>query len=159
MKTRCPSCGATFSLDVLVGHEGTREALQVAFKISGALGAALIRYLALFRPETRELTLDRVAKLLGELLPDLQAQKIMRAGKSYEAPTEAWIWAIEQTISARDAGRLATPLKTHGYLYEVITNWRPAAQVVPLTGKGDDGKPRSSTAAAMASLEERIRGS
>lgn len=125
MRTRCPSCGATLSLDALVAHEGAREALATAFKLSGTVGAALVRYLSLFRPEARELTMDRVGKLLAEVLPDIQAGRIMRNGQVYEAPQEAWVWAIEQGLAARDAGRLKTPLKGHGWLYEVIANYRP----------------------------------
>ncbi|MEG1971149.1 MAG: hypothetical protein RR101_13645, partial [Burkholderiaceae bacterium] len=67
MRTRCPSCGTTLSLDALVAHDGAREALAAVFKLSGALGSALIRYIALFRPAARELTMDRVAKLIAEL--------------------------------------------------------------------------------------------
>lgn len=106
MRTRCPSCGATLSLDALIAHDAAREALAAAFKLSGQLGSALVRYLALFRPESRELTMDRVARLVGDLLPDLQAQRISRNGQVYDAPLEAWVWAIEQALAARDAGRL-----------------------------------------------------
>ena len=67
MRTRCPSCGATLSLDALIAHDGAREALAVALTLPGALGPALLRYLALFRPVNRELTMDRVARLLAEL--------------------------------------------------------------------------------------------
>ena len=121
MKTRCPCCGTTLSLDALVAHEGAREALSVAFKLSGTLGSALVRYIAMFRPDARELTLERVARLINELLPDIQAQRIQRNGQVFDAPIEAWVWAIEQGIAARDAGRLKTPLKGHGWLYEVIS--------------------------------------
>jgi len=109
MKTRCPCCGATLSLDALVAHEGAREALSAVFKLSGALGSALVRYIAMFRPDARELTLERVARLINELLPDIQAQRIQRNGQVFDAPLEAWIWAIEQGLAARDAGRLKTP--------------------------------------------------
>ena len=130
MKTRCPACGATFSLDAIIAHDGAREAVATVFRMSGPLGSALIKYLALFRPETRELTMDRVAKLLGELLPDLQTQRISRNGVVFEAPAEAWLWAIDQALQARDSGRLKLPLKTHGWLYEVISSWRATDQVV-----------------------------
>ncbi len=83
MRTRCPSCGATLSLDALIAHDAAREALAAAFKLSGQLGSALVRYLALFRPESRELTMDRVARLVGDLLPDLQAQQISRNGQDW----------------------------------------------------------------------------
>lgn len=111
MRTRCPSCGTTLSLDALIVHDAAREALAAAFKLSGQLGPAVVRYIALFRPELRELTMDRVARLVGDLLPDLQAQRISRNGQVYDAPLEAWVWAIEQALAARDAGRLTLPLK------------------------------------------------
>ena len=127
MRTRCPNCGTTLSLDALIAHDGAREALGIAFKMSGPLGNALVRYLGLFRPEARELTLDRVAKLLGELLPDVQAQRIERSGQVFEAPPECWLWAIDQALIARESGRLATPLKGHGWLYQVMTQYQPAS--------------------------------
>ena len=160
MRTRCPSCGATLSLDALIAHDAAREALAAAFKLSGQLGSALVRYLALFRPETRELTMDRVGRLLGEILPDIQAQRISRDGQVFEAPADAWIWAIEQSLAARDAGRLKTPLKSHGWLYEVISNWRPQAGQVVTTGESRQVLPKtaSKTLSAIAALEDRARG-
>lgn len=160
MRTRCPGCGTTVSLDALIAHDAAREALAAVFKLSGQLGAALIHYLALFRPETRELTMDRVARLLGEVLPDLQAQHISRNGQVYEAPADAWMWAIEQALAARDAGRLSLPLKGHGWLYEVISNWRPQSGQVMCTGESRSaaGKAPSRTLSAIAALEDRARG-
>jgi len=159
MKTRCPSCGATVSLDALIAHEGARDALMVAFRLSGPLGAALVRYLALFRPDTRELSMDRVGKLLGELVPDIQSGRITRNGQIFDAPREAWIWAVEQALAARDSGRLKTPLKSHGWLYEVISSYRPsAAQLVndaPLSGTH---KPASKTLTGLKALEDFKRG-
>ncbi len=163
MRTRCPNCGTTLSLDALIAHDGARDALGVAFKLSGSLGHALVRYLGLFRPETRELTMDRVAKLLAELLPDLQAQRIERGGQVFEAPPECWAWAIEQALVARDAGRLVTPLKGHGWLYQVMTQYQAQA-VAPVLAPEVRQPPRlsnrsqSQTAAALAALQERMDG-
>jgi hypothetical protein len=154
------------SLDALLAHEGAREALMLAFKLSTPLGSALVRYLALFRPEARELTMDRVAKLLGELLPDLQAQRITRNGQQHEAPLDAWLWAIDQAMAAREAGRLTLPLKSHGWLYEVISSWRPqagqavqGAQLVQASvGRTETTRTASKTLGAIAALEKRING-
>ncbi len=161
MRTRCPNCGTTLSLDALIAHDGAREALGVAFKLSGPLGNALIRYLGLFRPESRELTMDRVAKLLAELLPDLQAQRIERGGQVFEAPPACWAWAIEQALAAREAGRLVTPLKGHGWLYQVMTQYQPQASTA-VTVREDAPRlpvrPASQTTAAMAALEQRLNG-
>ncbi|MEX5342992.1 hypothetical protein [Pseudomonas sp. I2] len=165
MRTRCPNCGTTLSLDALIAHDGAREALGVAFKLSGSLGHALVRYLGLFRPETRELTMDRVAKLLTELLPDLQAQRIERNGQVFEAPPECWSWAIDQALAARESGRLVTPLKGHGWLYQVMSQYQPgmagaALVLAPEASRSLSvrrGSP-SQTNAALAALEARARG-
>lgn len=154
MRTRCPCCGTTLSLDALVAHEGAREALQAVFKLGGALGSAMVRYIALFRPDARELTLERVAKLINEVLPDIQAQRIMRGGQVFDAPMEAWIWAIEQSLAARDEGRLKTPLKGHGWLYEIISGYRPTAGAVVAAGAPQlPGKAASKTLSGIAALE------
>jgi len=160
MKTRCPSCGATVSLDALIAHEGARDALMAAFRLSGPLGAALVRYLALFRPDTRELSMDRVGKLLGELVPDIQSGRIVRSGQVFDAPPEAWIWAVEQALIARETGRLKTPLKSHGWLHEVIGSYRPAAvHIVHDALPGVRQAPASKTLGALKALEDFKRGS
>ena len=159
MRTRCPSCGATLSLDALVAHDGAREALALAFKLSGALGAMVLRYLALFRSESRDLSMDRVARLLNELLPDMQAQRISRNGQVYDAPPEAWLWAMGRAVDARDNGTLQLPLKSHGWLYEVLTTYRPSGTVQTTGLVGSTGKQApSKTLGAIAALEERARG-
>lgn len=132
MKTRCPCCGTTLSLDALVAHESARAALMSAFRLSTDLGAGIVRYLALFRPERRDLSMERVARLLEEIEPDITAGRISRNGREYPAPPRAWVWAIGELIDGRDSGRLKLPLKSHGYLYEVLTSWAtsPATAVV-----------------------------
>ncbi|MDR3087362.1 MAG: hypothetical protein LBU45_05360, partial [Azoarcus sp.] len=129
MKTRCPCCGTTLSLDTLIAHEDARAALACVFRLSGELGAAICRYLSLFRSAQRELSMDRVARLLKEILEDLDAGRIERGGKLYDAPPEAWVWAIKQALDARAAGRLKTPLSGHGWIHEVLTGWQPVQPV------------------------------
>lgn len=159
MRVRCPVCGTSLSLDALLAHEGARDAVLAAFAVSGPLGSALLQYLGLFRPEVRDLTLDRVAKLLRELLPDLQAGRIEHDGRVYEAPPAAWIWAIEQAMQARAAERLRLPLRSHNWLYTVITTWRPAesCQLVTAVPRSNSAVT-SRTAGAIAALEDRARG-
>lgn len=159
MKTRCPACGATVSLDALLGHEAAREALALVFNLSGALGSAVARYLGLFRPARRELSMDRVAKLLGEILPDLQRGEIERDGHTHPAPHDAWIWAIGQALEARASGRLKLPLTGHGWLYEVISSWRPSAAPLGALVPAQAAPGRTSkTLGAIAALEDRARG-
>ncbi|WP_434777665.1 hypothetical protein [Neisseria sp. Ec49-e6-T10] len=131
MKTKCPACGAVSSLDVLIACNDAREVVRLILNINNKLCEQLIQYLGLFRPSKTDLSWSRTAKLLNELVPDIQAQKISRNGHVYSAPLEAWSWAIDQAMAARTTLKL--PLKTHGYLYEILSSYQgqnAAAQVV-----------------------------
>jgi len=118
MKLVCPACGSVNSLDSLVGHDGARAALAELAKLSGPLASAVVRYLALFRPAKRQLSLDRMASLLAELNPMIMEARIERSGRNYAAPREVWVGAIDSILASRD--RLTLPLKSHGYLLEII---------------------------------------
>ncbi|HFX6349774.1 TPA: DUF2752 domain-containing protein [Acinetobacter baumannii] len=125
MKTRCPACGATCSLDALLGHSDASQAFVASLNITGDLAKPLIKYLAMFRSENRDLTFERTAKLLNEIAPDILAKQISRNRVNYPAPPAAWVWAINATLERRDQGKLQLPLKNHGYLYEVISSYKP----------------------------------
>lgn len=118
MKTACPACGASFSLDAVAGHDEMRALVAELAALSGPLGAALLRYLGLFRPAQRSLSWDRAARLLGELAPMIREGRIERRGRVYAAPREAWVAAVEHMLDHRE--RLTLPLKSHGYLIEVL---------------------------------------
>ncbi|WP_238797012.1 DUF2752 domain-containing protein [Acinetobacter pittii] len=131
MRTRCPACGATNSLDALLGHGEASKAFVASLNLVGDLATPLVKYLGMFRPQNRELTFDRTAKLLGEIAPDVNAQQIKRGHHSYPAPKAAWIWAINTMLERRDQGKLQLPLKNHGYLYEVIISFKPENAPAP----------------------------
>lgn len=120
MRLSCPACGAMTSLDVLIGHAGAREAVLAALKLPAPIGDLLIQYVALFRPAQRQLSLDRLARLLNDLQPMIQAGKIERNGRLWAAPLDAWRLALEEMIAKRD--KLTLPLKSHGYLLEIISS-------------------------------------
>jgi len=126
MKTACPACGAAFSLDTLLGNEGAREAVMAALAFPAPLGKLLVQYLGLFRPAQRQLSLDRVATLLNELLPMIEAARIERNGRTWSAPLDYWKLALEDMISKRD--KLTLPLKSHGYLLEIIVGYGTKAE-------------------------------
>ena len=125
MNIKCPNCGAVNSLDSLIGNDGAAELVKAVLEFDAAIGKAAVRYIGLFRPPKSQLTFARTAKLLGELLPDIQAGEISRDGVLCPAPPEAWIYAFNAAIEARDKGSLITPLKSHGYLYEIIRKYKP----------------------------------
>jgi hypothetical protein len=128
MRVSCPSCGADMTLDVLLAHDEGRRALAAAMQLSPGLGARLMRYLGLFRPGTRQLTMDRVAALLAELLPMIEAGQVDRRGRLWPVAREARCAALDTVLEHRDAGRLTLPLKSHGYLLEVLAGLADKAE-------------------------------
>lgn len=142
MKTRCPACGATTSLDALLGHSDASQAFVASLNLTGDLAKPLVKYLAMFRSDSRDLTFERTAKLLNELAADINAKQIKRGHHSYPAPIGAWIWAINTILERRDQGKLQLPFKNHGYLYEVLTSYKP--EYTPVM----DSRPRHASAQA-----------
>lgn len=159
MRVRCRACGAVASLDTLVDDEAAAEALKMAFGLS-PIGQLLTRYLGLFRPGKSVLTWPRVASLLGELLPAIQSGRVERDGKVIDAPHEAWATALEKVVAARDAGALKVPLRSHGYLLEVVITEAARNQVrgAVVVADGDTRRPASPmslSAQGMAALAAR----
>lgn len=118
MRLTCPACGAEYTLDVLIAHDGAREALIEAMGLNLALGKRLVQYLSLFRPAQRQLTMDRVASILKEISPCIKAAQITRNGRIWAIPQESWAWALEEIVAKKD--KLTLPLKSHGYLFEML---------------------------------------
>ncbi len=148
MKTRCPACGATTSLDALLGHSEASRAFVAAINLVGDLAKPIIQYLGMFRSENRDLTFERASKLLNELAADINANQIKRGHHFHPAPKAAWIWAINTIIERRDQGKLQLPFKNHGYLYEVLTSYKP--EYTPV----QDSSPRhAATQAALAKTD------
>ena len=148
MKTRCPACGATTSLDALLGHSEASRAFVAAINLVGDLAKPIIQYLGMFRSENRDLTFERASKLLNELAADINAKQIKRGHHFYPAPKAAWIWAINTIIERRDQGKLQLPFKNHGYLYEVLTSYKP--EYTPV----QDSSPRhAATQAPLAKTD------
>lgn len=108
------------SLDVLLAHEGARAAVLAALQLPAPLGKLLVQYLAMFRPRKRQLSWERVSSLLEELRGPIAAAQIQRSGRDHAAPLEYWKEALEHMVQLRDHGKLQLPLKSHGYLLEVI---------------------------------------
>jgi hypothetical protein len=126
MKASCPACGATFSLDTLLGNEGARDAVMAALAMPAPIGKLLVQYLGLFRPAQRQLSFDRVANLLNELLPMISAACIERNGRTWSAPQDYWKQALEEMLGKRD--NLTLPLKSHGYLLAIIEGYSSKAE-------------------------------
>ena len=155
MKTRCPCCGAENSLDALIGNDDARDAVLAVIAIGGELPKLAVQYIGLFRPAKTSLTWARTAKLLNDILPDIRRGAITRERVEYPAPAEAWLYGFRELLARRNTGGLKLPLKSHGYLYEVIAGWqgqglRPAAIPANPQPNVPDG---SQTLGALAQLQ------
>lgn len=155
MKTRCPCCGAENSLDALIAHEQARQSLWTLANIGGPMTQGLVQYLGLFRPSKSSLSQARMYSLMSELIPDIRAGEIRRNGQVHPAPVAAWTYAFNEVLTARDSGRLKTPLKSHGYLYEIIAGWVgntpvEAVPAVPTQPAQQQAAPSSTLQAAAA---------
>lgn len=155
MKTRCPCCGAENSLDVLIAHEQARQSMWTLANIGGPMTQGLVQYLGLFRPSKSSLSQARMYSLMSELIPDIRAGEIRRNGQVHPAPVAAWTYAFNEVLTARDSGRLKTPLKSHGYLYEIIAGWVgntpvEAVPAVPAQPAQQQAAPSSTLQAAAA---------
>ena len=155
MKTRCPCCGAENSLDALIAHEQARQSLWTLANIGGPMTQGLVQYLGLFRPSKSSLSQARMYSLMSELIPDIRAGEIRRNGQVHPAPVAAWTYAFNEVLAARDSGRLKTPLKSHGYLYEIIAGWVgntpvEAVPAVPAQPAQQQAAPSSTLQAAAA---------
>ena len=157
MNIKCPNCGAVHSLDSLINDADASAVLKAVLEMDAEMGKAAIRYIGLFRPAKSQLSWARTAKLLNELLPMIKAQEAARDGVCFPAPTEAWIHGFNETVNARDQGRLKLPLKSHGYLLEIISQWQgsgvPSPQPSP-TGRGGEGGAPSKLRQGVAALGE-----
>lgn len=120
MRVSCPSCHALLELDVLLAHEAARVAVARLASVSLPFGALTMQYLALFRPEQRGLSMDRLARLVMELVPDIERRTVTRNGRDWDADIETWRAALRVVLDKRDKGALRLPLTSHGLLYEVI---------------------------------------
>lgn len=123
MKLKCPACGAVASLDVLLSHDGARDAVLAAGQLPPPLAKLVFQYLGLFRPAKRELSFDRLATLLSELVEPISQHQVQRHGRIWPATDEMWSTALADMLTKRDAGKLDLPLKSHGYLFEVVASY------------------------------------
>ena len=157
MNIKCPNCGAVHSLDTLINDAEASAVLKAVLEMDVELGKAAIRYIGLFRPAKSQLSWARTAKLLNELMPMIKAQEAARDGVCFPAPAEAWIHGFNETVNARDQGRLKLPLKSHGYLLEIVSQWQgswlPSPQPSP-TGRGGEGGAPSKLRQGVAALGE-----
>lgn len=158
MQLTCPVCGARCSIEAHLTDESARRALGVAVKLPAPLGDLTLRYLGLFRPRNRALSWDRVERLLAELVAPIECGQLDRRGRAWAAPMECWRLALEQMLAGRD--KLTLPLKTHGYLFEIVIGLADRAEA-KTEARLDDarrtGRSRTEPGSTPTSAPKEIR--
>ncbi len=118
MRLSCPACGAHLSLDAALSDADARRFADLMATLPASLARPLIAYLALFRPAKTGLRWPRLLGLAQEIVPMIQAAEVRRHGRVLRAPHAVWEQALGQ-LADRPAS-LSLPLKTHGYLLEIV---------------------------------------
>jgi len=115
----CPSCGAKFPLTAALQDAQARRALGAALRLAPSLADRILAYMDLFSPgDRRAIRMDRLARLLDELAAPIRAAEVERKGRYWSAPLDYWERAFDQVLAARE--RLTLPLRSHGYLFEIV---------------------------------------
>lgn len=128
MKLVCPICQSEYPLEAALNDVAARKAVIRAFELTD-IGGLLVRYVQLFKPAKQALSMARLAKLIDEIVPMIREAQATRGGTIYPAPKQYWQQGIETVLASRD--KLNLPLKSHGYLLEIIaglSNKAAAAQ-------------------------------
>lgn len=120
MKASCPACGSSFDLDAAVSDADARRFAELVAGIDPRVARPLIQYLALFRPEKTGMRWSRMLALAIEIEPMIRAGRVTRNGTTYAVPLDAWSQAL--SMLADRPKHLQLPLKTHGYLLEILAN-------------------------------------
>lgn len=115
----CPACNTQIPMEVWIAHQGARQALVALADLHGSqrLASMAIRYLALFAPEKRTLTMDRVATLLIELGDLVRPARVEWEGRTHAAPLDSWVAGMELMLADT---KIRRPLKNHNYLRAVV---------------------------------------
>lgn len=153
MKLTCPGCGAHGSIEMFAADVDARQCVGRAAALPAALGPAVLEYLTLFRPAKRLLPWPRAHKLLEELAQTIAHGKVIRHGRPWQAPESVWLQALQGVMARRDA--LTLPLKSHGYLFEIVTALANKAEAVEETAKHEalkHGTQRQGQARQLASI-------
>lgn len=119
----CPNCRAVMSMDILFAEDAPREALNAivaAHPAGDSFIRPLLRYVGLFAPAKSQMSHARVATLINELVPMIRTAQFERNGRTWVCPIEYWRQGFEHMLALRDQQRLNLPLKSHGYLIEVL---------------------------------------
>lgn len=115
----CPACGAHAAPEMFLSEICKRKAILQALQLPHPLALQVQAYVGLFRPPSRAQSIDRVEKLLSELLELISAGTVTRDRRTLPCSIETWKAALDVVLETARNDKLTTPLKDHGYLLAV----------------------------------------
>lgn len=148
-KLRCPMCRTHLDLESMVMDEAQDALMKHIYSLPQELRLALVPYLALFRPEERDPTPERMLRLALEVAALESDQAVLAAAlsRAREAVLTKW-----KRTGARRA------LSEHTYLMPVLETVRHERAASPQQPPREPAAViRSHTAAGVAALEEMKR--
>ena len=120
MRVSCPACGSAYDLDAAVSDADARRFAELVAGLDPRVAKPLIGYLALFRPGKTGMRWPRMLTLAEDLVPMIREARVRRNGTTYAVPLDAWAAAL--SMLADRPKNLTLPLKSHGYLLEILAN-------------------------------------
>lgn len=149
----CPACQTEMGLEALLGTDDARGVVELLARLPGppALRKSLLRYVGLFAPARQKLRWGRVEKLLAELADLVEAGRIERNGRVWPAPLDYWQQALDE-IAANP--NLRRPLKSHGYLLEILAGLADRADAAQEKGRHQRGS--GSTPVGISAAHQRF---
>ena len=145
MEITCPNCATKFPMIAGLNDAEARRVASLMGKIPPKIAPLCLEYLALFKPQKSGLTWKRTHTLLRELTEGITAGQINRGGRHWAAPNEHWVLALQEVIDRRD--KLTLPLKSHGYLYEILSGLTDKVEAKSEAKKEEQSRNRSSDGA------------
>jgi hypothetical protein len=123
----CPACQTEMGLEALLGTDDARGVVELMARMPGspALRKGLLRYVGLFAPAKQRLRWGRAEALLTELQAMMDAGRIERNGRTWPAPLDYWQMALDAVLANTTLRR---PLKSHGYLLEILAGLADKAE-------------------------------
>lgn len=120
----CPACRNPLTAEVVFANDAVRQCillLMQAHPSASQLLRPLLSYIGLFAPAKQAIRYERMATLLEQLVPMIQSAEVQRNGRTWPAPLDYWRLALEEVVQRGHGRALTLPLKSHGYLLEVVS--------------------------------------
>lgn len=118
MNITCPNCALTFPIIAGANDADARKLAAVMGELPPIVSRPLLDYLQLFKPAKGGLRWARALAITQDLAPEIIAHQVKRDGRTLTATAELWAESLRQMADKRD--KLTLPLKSNGYLREIV---------------------------------------